>query len=501
MKNTFILVLLCCLHCSYIFSQNFIFRGNNLFGLEYFTLDSTENATKLLFYDLDGDSDLDVITFGLKSADFSGELSYDKFKYFIAIQENIGDRQHPLFAPRKPFMDNFPFPNGPFYSVIGDLNQDHKPDFIVSSGVDFLLNLQTLYYERKSLTGNDQFNIIETDVWDLEAFKAGSFFVPELADMDMDDDLDLLMSGFIVRRDTAGEDVQIPIFLYAKNTGTKSQPKFLGWYENPYGLATSINQTQMSIVGDIDNDNDNDILSLTTVDTFKVFSYIENKHLPNGKPQFQQGIVTPFGLPVAGQDENLLPPSLVDIDGDGDLDLFMVQKLINKGEGIGFYENELCTETLDNTINQTGSTIIANLSGVKYQWYDCTSAADIAGATAQSFQPIKSGKYAVKLDNNKGCENISECYNFIISATQDQIISDQITIYPNPTDDYFTIINNTGSAITSIMILNTSGVLIKAVKSSQSDRISISGIPTGNYVIEISSGSWKISKKLSISRF
>ncbi|MBK9733582.1 MAG: VCBS repeat-containing protein [Saprospiraceae bacterium] len=99
---------------------------------------------------------------------------------------------------------------------------------------------------------------------------------------------------------------------------------------------------------EIDNDNDNDILSLTTYDTFKVLIYLQNNHLPNGKPNFDK-FLSPIGLPVAGKKEMLNPPSLVDIDGDGDLDVFIVQELkSSENYGIGFYENTLCASNLVN---------------------------------------------------------------------------------------------------------------------------------------------------------
>ena len=79
---------------------------------------------------------------------------------------------------------------------------------------------------------------------------------------------------------------------------------------------------------------------------FTVFAFLKNNSLPTGKPNFQPGLTSPFGLPKAGSQESLLPPSLVDIDGDGDLDLFAVQKLKNNGEGIGYYENNLCVNNL-----------------------------------------------------------------------------------------------------------------------------------------------------------
>ncbi|MBK9733585.1 MAG: T9SS type A sorting domain-containing protein [Saprospiraceae bacterium] len=497
MKNNIILIFVSFLNLNYLISQEFQFRGSNLYNLEFIAKDSSRAAIRSLFYDLDADGDQDAIIVGIDKVDSVKNVAFSNIHYFMEIQENIGDRWHASFKTRQPFMNNFPFPNGYFYPTIGDLNSDRMPDFIVSSGVDSFLNLQTMYYERKSISGADQFNFISTDSLKLNSFVAGSFFIPELADMDMDGDLDIMMSGFISEIDTSGENIQKPTFFYAKNIGTITKPKFLGWYPNPYGLAGAIDQNQLSTIGDIDSDNDNDILSLTSYDTFKVLIFLQNNHLPDGKPNFDN-FSSLLGLPVAGKQESLYPPSLVDIDGDGDMDVFIVQDLISSGTGIGFYENLICNETLDNTISQAGSILKANLSGVKYQWYDCTSGSDIAGATAQSYQPIKSGKYAVKLDNNKGCESISTCYNFVLSATADQIISNQVSIYPNPTNDYVTIRNNSECALGHIIFRNNMGQIIKIVKPDANEKIWTADLPEGMYNVEITVGQWKVTKSLVI---
>ncbi len=499
MKHIIALTFAGLLALNYLSGQEFKYKGLNLFGLEYVAGDSTKGAIRTLFYDMDADGDQDAILVGIDSVDKVDNVAFNNIHYFMEIQENTGDRWHPSFKTRKPFMDNFPFPNGYFYPSIGDLNNDKMPDFIVSSGVDSFLNLQTLLYQRKSMSGGNQFKIIGTDSLELNPFISGSFFVPELVDMDMDGDLDLLMSGFLSVLNDVGEEIQKPMFLYAKNIGTINKPKFRGWYPNPYGLAGAIIDLQLSTVGDIDNDNDNDILSLATVDTFKVFTFLQNNHTPDGKPNFNS-FSTLLDLPQAGNSESLYPPSLVDIDGDGDMDIFLVQDLKATGAGIGYYENMACSEVLDNTITRVGNTLQASIPNVKYQWYDCTTATDISGATAQIFAPDKSGKYAVKLDNNKGCENRSICYEFVISATKELDIASQVTIYPNPTDDYFSISNYTGYTISIIKIVSSAGQVLKTMPGNQIEKISTKGLISGNYLVEINCNGKKIIKQLSVQR-
>jgi hypothetical protein len=499
MKKYFAIIISIFAFNSSMLSQSFEFKGNDLYGMQHYINDSTQRAIKLMFNDIDFDGDQDLIVAGINELkyDSSGNIkNFAQINYFISLQENIGTRWNPSFAPRKPFIENFPFQNGYFFPAAGDLNNDKKLDLFVASAVDSSLNLVPLYFQRKSLTGNDQFNIIKSETIGLHSLISGSFFSPELADFDKDGDLDILMSGFFPSLDTINTD-RVPVFLFAKNSGTKDNPSFKGWYQNPYGLANTIDEVQIATVGDLDNDNDNDIISLTTIDTFTIINYYENTPLPDGKANFTS-FSSLLGLPVANSEESILFPSLVDIDGDGDLDLFMSQDLLDKGSGIGFYENLICTETLDNTISQSGNILKANLNGLKYQWYDCTIGADIVGASAQTYQPPKSGKYAVKLENNSGCENISVCYNFVLSATADQILSNQITIYPNPTDDYFTIENSSQYSLSGVIIRNNIGQVIKILKPNLTEKIETADLPDGIYSLEITLGQWKVQKNLVI---
>lgn len=532
-----------------IFSQQFLFQENNPFGLKYHKPDSTEAVLKLLFYDVDSDGDQDVIAYGLDSVDNTGNLTYDKITYFMSLQENIGDKWNPIFADRKPFIDNFPYPNGYFFPSIADLNNDDKADLYVTAEVDVAGNISPLYYERKALTGDDQFNIIDANSMQLHSFIGGSFFMPELADMDKDGDFDILLSGFLQDIDPNTTVEQQPIFMYAKNLGTKTQPSFRGWYQNPYGLAPSIDQPLMSVVGDIDNDDDNDIFSLTTLDTFIVFKFFPNIPQPDGRPWFQPGIVSPFGLPSANQSEFLSLPTLVDIDADGDLDLFFVQELSGGERGIAFYKNDICTKQseninqtickgesftienntfttageydmtittpdncdkkvhlnltvveLNNEVIQTQETLSSNASDVSYQWFDCSTGLDIVEATSQSFTPIATGSYGVRVTDNNGCKNTSSCYTFIVTKTKESEFAGKISLFPNPTSDAVTIINKNNGKLSKITFINNDGKKVKNIDNAQSKLIDISDLPSGNYSIEIICERNKVVKKLTIVR-
>ncbi|MGB4838061.1 MAG: T9SS type A sorting domain-containing protein [Saprospiraceae bacterium] len=649
MRNSIIVISISFFCFSALFSQDFKYKGLNLFGLKDKPTSANQTAIKLIFYDLDNDGDKDAIVTGIDSIDFSGNFGFDKVKYFILYQENIGNKRSPSFGPPKPIIDKFPFPNGYFFPAIGDLNNDGKPDFMVSSGLDSINRVQTLYFQRKSLIGDNQFNIINSDSLDLDVFTPGSLFLPELTDLDGDGDLDLLMSGFIGRRNANGENIQVQSFMYAENIGTPSQPKWLGWYENPYGIIPTENQPQICVAGDLDNDGDIDLLSLKLFDSKSFFGFWKNISSSKNNPKFQAPVFSPFGLPSAGEDETLLPPTLVDIDGDGDLDLFVIQGLIGKGEGIGYYENNLCvsssvnvnriicmgdsvkigdkifkstgqfeaslknvngcdsivnlnltvipaptvniaksicqgqiysignqsfTQTgmyqvkltsamgcdsivnlnlsvdpitvtnlvkticqgevfkignqsynqtgqyqvklsttaecdsivnanltflsLKNSVTQTLHSLTADLPDVTYQWIDCVSGLNITGAIGQIFQPLKSGKYKVKLMDTNGCSSISNCIDFIPTGTFDEDISDKISLYPNPTNDFVIVVNESGLKIKSISFISLTGQKALTIDEGDFTRISTSSFPLGHYIVEIQTEKLKVIRKLTI---
>ena len=329
-----------------LFGQQFNFVGNNPFGLQSFVQDSSRAVLKLLFSDVDGDGDKDVIHIGIDSVRKNGKRTYNAVKYFIDYQENTGTKYAPAFAPRLPFMSDFPFPTGYFAPAAGDLNQDGRVDFLVCCDIDSSLNLESLLYYRNDPSGGVPFNIIDTDSLRLNPFVRASIFLPDLTDLDMDGDLDLLMCGYQTELDPVTNNRnKYYMYKYAKNIGTSSNPAFQGWYPDPYGLTTS-NLPTHATTGDIDNDLDMDILTLTQLDTFEIFSFLENVPQPNGKPFFPNSQNDPFGLPRANRLEGIFGHSLVDIDADGDLDLFAPQRMLSSGTGIGFYRNNLCEPSI-----------------------------------------------------------------------------------------------------------------------------------------------------------
>ncbi len=123
---------------------------------------------------------------------------------------------------------------------------------------------------------------------------------PIFADIDSDGDLD----GFIGNLDSN--------ILFYKNTGTINNPIFATSVNNPFGLNTGGSNPDFV---DIDGDGDLDVFS-GKYDGTTLF-YRNTGTVTH--PVFAAAVTNPFGLNTIGSLGNT---TLVDIDGDGDLDAF-----------------------------------------------------------------------------------------------------------------------------------------------------------------------------------
>ena len=262
------------------------------------------SAPQLVDFDNDGDNDLFV---GNSPGGDDG---------FIFYFENTGSSTNPVFTAR---VGN----KNPMNGVTGwdymrpstvDLDGDGDYDMFVGHHGSQAIYFETTRrlsssYEEKTLDANP-----------LSSFDLGIFSAPALKDMDGDSDSDLVVGytvdsiGYLAYFENAGS-ISTPIF--TQRTGAALNGLTVGTFPAP-------------ALEDINNDGDPDMFVGTSDGTIM---YFENTGTPTS-PTFaaRTGTSNPMNSHNSG---TAAAPTLKDINGDGDFDMFVGTQAGN----ILYYEN------------------------------------------------------------------------------------------------------------------------------------------------------------------
>jgi photosystem II stability/assembly factor-like uncharacterized protein len=146
----------------------------------------------------------------------------------------------------------------------------------------------------------------------------------------------------------------------------------------------------------------------------------------------------------------------------------------------------LVLNSIDSSVVQNGSTLMALQSGAIYQWLDCEdNLGQIVGATAQTFAAQINGSYAVLISLGD-CADTSDCMDIKNVGFKEPLNNNTILIYPNPNNGFFQI--QSDQKIQSIRVINNLGQTVYTNQynsySSNSAELSVS-LAAGLYVVEI----------------
>ncbi|MFC5358996.1 SwmB domain-containing protein, partial [Azospirillum himalayense] len=253
---------------------SFVLEATNPFGLN-----GLFPQAKPVFVDIDGDGDLDALV---------GNIGIN-----LQFYRNVGSATAPSFtldAATAPFGLSGTTMSTPAFA---DLDGDGDLDVLVGSNSGSLLFLRNV-----GTATAPSFTLEATNPFGLSTFIP--LASPSIADLDGDGDLDILVGS-------QGGDT-----LFYRNVGTATAPSFTLVGTNPFGLGNSGGQASPTMV-DIDGDGDLDILVGNIIGDTVVYRNVGTATAPS----FTLVGTNPFGLSNAGM---MGAPSIVDIDGDGDLD-------------------------------------------------------------------------------------------------------------------------------------------------------------------------------------
>ena len=234
------------------------------------------------FADLDGDGDLDLLLANKLDPD---DPQTSRLYYF----ENVGSARDPSFRQRA----HIPlFTMYHYAPALGDLDGDGDLDMLVGTW-----NRGVALYVNEGSRTEHKFVLRDTT---LVRLTRGSNSAPALTDVDGDGDLDLFIG------ESSGE------LNFYRNVGTPLAPLF-ELVTDHFG-DIDVGRRSFPAFADVDGDGDEDLL--LGREEGGVLLYRREGSAANGEPIFV--LDSTFTLPLP----RYSTPSLVDIDGDGDLDVF-----------------------------------------------------------------------------------------------------------------------------------------------------------------------------------
>ncbi|MEX0811034.1 MAG: T9SS type A sorting domain-containing protein [Chitinophagales bacterium] len=155
---------------------------------------------------------------------------------------------------------------------------------------------------------------------------------------------------------------------------------------------------------------------------------------------------------------------------------------------------------VDLSVTNKEPTLIANATGVSYQWIDCNNNSLLSGETNQSFTATINGSYAVIITGNI-CTDTSLCFkinSLNTNNTNDKYSSNHIELYPNPTQSNLTISTETVLHNATLSLIDIQGrrQTIKNNLSGNHFTLDLSTYAPGIYFVELLSAGKSYREKV-----
>ena len=269
-----------------------------------FNLINVDGSASPSFVDIDSDGDLDA---------FIGASDGD-----LLFFENIGERNNVTLASAS--INPYGFSNVGTHAdpTFVDIDGDGDMDAFVGN-----YDGDILFFENTGTASSPSFIASETNPFGLSS--VGRYMAsPTFVDIDGDGDMDAFVS-------TGGNYNNPDSTWFFRNVGTLSDPLFYRDSQNPFGLSSVGGYTDPTFV-DIDADNDLDTFIGNSAGDICFFQNI-------GIGDLAYFSSSSFGVGDVGLDPET---AFGDIDGDGDLDAFVGRSFSyydDEGGNILFFEN------------------------------------------------------------------------------------------------------------------------------------------------------------------
>ena len=461
------------------------------------------------FADIDDDGDLDLMV--------GRQGSYGELLVFLNNDRNCPQVDAPVTNPYgfTTQLNDFAF------VTVGHLDDDGDMDLIAGDNSNDLH-----YYENTGSATNPQFSSPQINPFGISMAPYAFLIVPNLADLDGDADLDLLVG------DQAGE------FIYFENTGSATAPSFGPYSINPFGLnSLGLNKYNSSpALTDLDKDGDLDLLSgmYDYGQGEGHLVYYENTGTATS-PAFASPVLNPFGIVSTGY---FGIPGAGDLDLDGDVDIIVG---FGDEDQLGYYENSAVSPTPPTSASATVTTTVNNpitfqlpnftFSDTESHAFTRIQITQLPSAGTLTFNanpvtlnqiisPESVGQLVFTPQAGQSGQpyttfrfKVGDCYDLSASSytmTIDvtggigirAIASDGMTLFPNPSSSTLTVRFDQSLADDGVIhILDAMGRFVSSTTvtgGSQDVTIDVSGLSSGLYQMVVGNHSVRLIRTFAV---
>lgn len=146
----------------------------------------------------------------------------------------------------------------------------------------------------------------------------------------------------------------------------------------------------------------------------------------------------------------------------------------------------LTIDSVNKNINVVGNTITSQAIGATYRWLNCNNNMSVInGETSQSYTPLLSGNYAVKVTQNN-CIDTSNCISITTVGIDEVLVKMNFVAFPNPTTKTINISFESPQALISLRLITIDGKLLTEKTFYQTEKIEFNLMePNGIYFLEL----------------
>ncbi len=154
----------------------------------------------------------------------------------------------------------------------------------------------------------------------------------------------------------------------------------------------------------------------------------------------------------------------------------------------------------DTSVNVNFGILSAVVGGINYQWINCTTGTQVAGATSQLFTPTVAGSYAVIVSNfSTGCSDTSSCYTITnVGIHESDFGTGLISLSSNPTNGEVTI--SVPTEIQNVQITDLTGRVVfenrNEISGAHTMKTDLSNLPAGMYMVIVKTNNQSFTTRL-----